>query len=103
MKIEWAHQAIADLNAIQAYIALDSPLYAEDFVGRIIQSTEKLLVFPKIGRRIPEAGHRDDIREIIFRPYRIIYYLLPDLIEIVTVVHSRHDLAGAPEKPWDIH
>ena len=102
MTLEWSHRAIADVEAIRDYISLDSPIYAADFVGRILKAPERLLAFPKLGRMVPEAGYRDDIREIFLSPYRIIYQLLADRIEVVTVLHGRRDLAGA-QKPWEVH
>jgi len=35
-------------------------------VERIIASVEKLTEFPKIGRTVPEAQGRDDVRELIY-------------------------------------
>ena len=42
---------------------------------------------PRSGR-IMAYYQRDDIRELIERPYRIIYHVLPDRIEILTVRDS---------------
>ena len=41
-----------------------------------------------MGRFIPEAQN-NNIREIIFKPYRIIYIINEDCIEILTIVNSR--------------
>jgi len=32
---------------------------------------------------------RDDIREVLDRPYRIIYRILPERIDVITVMHYR--------------
>jgi toxin ParE1/3/4 len=61
----------ADIRDLKAYIAKDSPYYARRFIERIIASVEKLAEFPKIGRA--EAEGRDDVRELIYQGYRIIY------------------------------
>jgi plasmid stabilization system protein ParE len=48
---------------------------------------------PKIGRKVPEAGYKDKIREIIQGNYRIIYQIAnKDLINILTVHHSSRKL-----------
>jgi len=39
---------------------------ARRFTDKIIASVEKLIEFPKIGRVVPEAEGRDDIRELIY-------------------------------------
>lgn len=53
-----------------------------------------------MGRLVPEAGVRDDIRELIYQGYRIIYLLSSELSEIITVVHGSRDLTRS-DKPWD--
>ena len=94
MPIEWSARARADLSNLRDYIAKDSPVYARRVSERIVAAVEKLREFPGIGRRVPEAGGRDDLRERIDQNYRIIYLAKPDRIVIVTVVHGRRDLTG---------
>ncbi|MCK4708744.1 MAG: type II toxin-antitoxin system RelE/ParE family toxin [Gammaproteobacteria bacterium] len=47
-----------------------------------------------MGREVPEAEERDDVRELIFQDYRIIYLRQPDYIYIVTMIHGSRDLSG---------
>jgi len=101
MAIEWSARARADIHELRAYIAKDSPHYARRFVERIISAVEALTAHPHIGRKVPEAN-RDEIRELIFQGYRIIYLTKAKDIFIVTVLHGSRDLAGQTPKPWDI-
>ncbi len=101
MKIEWSIRSRTDLRKLKNYIGQDSPHYARRFIARIIASTEKLADFPDIGREVPEAEERNDVRELIFQGYRIIYLHQPDHIYIVTVIHGNRDLSGMDNKPWD--
>ncbi len=101
MRISWSARATADLRDLRAYIAKDSASYARRFVAKIIASVETLTAHPEIGRRVPEA-ERDDVRELIFRGYRIIYFVRQDHLYIVTVIHGSRDLAAAEPKPWEI-
>jgi plasmid stabilization system protein ParE len=100
MAIEWSARARADIRGLQAYIAKDSLYYARQFVERILGVVETLVVHPRIGRPVPEAN-RDDIRELIFQGYRIIYLEKTEHVYIVTVLHGSRDLAGQTSKPWD--
>lgn len=100
MRIEWTEPAISDLTALRDYIARDSEANAGRFVGRLIQSVEKLSTFPQMGRRVPEAED-EAIREVLFQSYRILYRLDPGAIRILTVLHGKQDLAGRNPKPWD--
>ncbi len=70
------------------YIARDVPYYAELFVDRLIEATDKLEEHPRIGRRVPEADQRDDIRELIVQGYRIIYLVTTEEIQMLTVIHG---------------
>jgi plasmid stabilization system protein ParE len=101
MEIEWSYRARTDLQDLHTYISKDSPYYAKQFVERIFVAVEKLQVHPKIGRLVPEAN-REDVRELLFHHYRIMYLLQPDKIFIVTVVHGSRDLSQKESPPWNI-
>jgi plasmid stabilization system protein ParE len=56
----WSPQAIRDLEAIHAYIAIDSPTYAEPTVRRIFSAIERLAVFSESGRMGKAGQPRHD-------------------------------------------
>ncbi|HEY9849009.1 MAG TPA: type II toxin-antitoxin system RelE/ParE family toxin [Leptolyngbyaceae cyanobacterium] len=85
--INWTSQALADLEAIGDFIARDAPSFAQVFVDRVFQAVERLENFPRSGRIVPEFG-QEDIREIIFGSYRIVYLVREDDLNILTVFHS---------------
>ena len=99
MVIEWSYRARTDIRDLKAYIAKDSPYYARRFTEQVIASVEKLRKFPKIGRSVPEAEGRDDVRELIYQGYRIIYRAQVKRIVIVTIMHGSRDLAA--NEVWD--
>jgi len=99
--IEWSRRARTDIRDLKAYIAKDSPYYARRFTERIIASVEKLADFPKIGRTVPEAAGREDVRELIYQGYRILYLAQPKRVFIVTIIHGSRDLAAKEVKPWN--
>lgn len=101
MKIEWAEPAELDLGDIYAYIARDVPVYAEQFIDRIIETTFLLHEQPLLGREVPEA-ERDDVRELIFQNYRIIYLAKTNHLYIVAVVHGSRDVTKLENKPWEM-
>jgi toxin ParE1/3/4 len=101
MILYWSDIAEADLDDIFDYVARDVPYYAELFVDRLIEAMDMLEDHPRIGRRAPEAGPRDDIRELIVQGYRIIYRVSTEDVHILTVIHGSRDLAGKESKPWD--
>ena len=91
MKVHWTDNAISQLIAIYDYIARDSPFYAQRMVDRLTRRSQQLIDFPRSGRMVPEY-EAEEIREIIEKPYRLIYLLGPDQIEILAVVHGAQRL-----------
>lgn len=101
MELEWTDPALDDLEAIRDYIGKDSPYYARRFIERIFDAAEKLQDHPHMGRHVPEAS-RDDVRELIFQSYRIIYRTKPNRVQILTVIHGSSNLGAKEMKPWDV-
>ena len=85
--IRWSPQALRDLESIRDYIAQDSPRYAELVVTRIIAFVDRLQAFPDSGRIVPERGD-PEIREVIVRPYRVVYRRRANEVEIATVFRA---------------
>ena len=92
----WSPRAIADVESIRSYIAMDSPTYADLVVRRIVASVERLATFPESGRMVPELG-RSEIREVIVRPFRVVYRTRGGRVEIATVFHGARLLGGPLE------
>ena len=90
-RVVWSPRALADVEAIAAYIASDSPSYASAVVRRIITSTRTLGDFPMSGRKVPEFDE-ENIRELIAYSYRIIYAVEKDEVTIAAVIHGRRML-----------
>jgi toxin ParE1/3/4 len=91
--IVWRPQAISDLEALEAYYEQVAPDFAPLFVAAIFETTRRLMDFPRAGRVVPEIGN-ESIRELLYRQYRIIYYLEDDRAEILTVFHSARQLGA---------
>jgi toxin ParE1/3/4 len=94
MKAYWTDNSIGHLLGIYEYIARNSPVYAKRVVDRITRRSEQIAEFPLSGRKVPEYKS-EDIREIIEKPYRIIYRIKSDQIDILAVIHGAKLL---PEK-----
>jgi addiction module RelE/StbE family toxin len=90
-RLVWTEPALADLEAIHDFIAKDSEYYASSFLQELIGQAEKLLIFPEMGRIVPEYGMKG-IRELIFQNYRIIYRLEEDFTTILTIIHGKREL-----------
>ena len=88
MIIIWSPSAAAELDAIRNYVATDSPRYADLIVRRILLAVERLTDFPDSGRIVPDRPDRI-LREVVVSPYRIVYRVRDETVEIVAVFHAR--------------
>ena len=89
--LRWSEHAVAQLAAVAEYVSLSSPVYAEQLVDRIARRLDQAREFPESGRVVPEFA-RGEIRELIESPYRLVYRVRPDAIEVLSVLHGRQQL-----------
>ena len=87
MRVHWTQNAIGHLACIYEYIAQDSSTYAMIMVDRITRRSEQISEHPFSGRKVPEYDVAD-IREIIEKPYRTIYRIKPERIDVLAVIHG---------------
>ena len=86
-RLLWSPRASSDLELIREYISRDSGVYADLVLRRLVLAPERLTEFPEIGRVVPEVG-LPHLRELVVRPFRIVYRVRPGSVEIVTVFRS---------------
>lgn len=79
------------MDAIYTYIAQDSKTYALRTVDRMTRRSQQIGAFPLSGRKVPEY-EMDQIREVFSGPYRIIYHIKPDQIDVIAVIHGSMNL-----------
>jgi len=101
-EVRWSLTAEADLRAIEDFIAQDSVLHAVDLVDRLVEGVEHLSHAPRMGRVVPEF-QREDLRELLFRAYRVVYQVRGEMVTVLRVVHAARDLARLVRRePWVI-
>jgi plasmid stabilization system protein ParE len=101
-KIIWSALAKEHLREIDRYISEGSPFYSVVFIDKLIASVEKIGAFPELGRIVPEF-ERDDLREIFFHKYRIVYRSKEDVVMIAAIVHGAMDITKKRDRePWDL-
>ena len=92
--VEWSGPAKRDLKKIYDYIAEDSQYYARTVVQNIVEKSESLEQFPKVGRLVPEISD-PDVREIFIYSYRLIYEVKPKRVGILAIVHGKRDFSNS--------
>lgn len=91
MKIIWSPLAMDRTTEIAEYIAQDNPLAAKKWVEYLFCRVQLLKSSPKSGRVVPEIP-REEIRELIYGNYRIIYRIDSNKISVLTVRHGKQIL-----------
>lgn len=89
----WTDPAKIDLRDIHDYIARDSKYYAQKVSQDIVDKSEKINLFPEIGRIVPEIDD-PNIREIFIYSYRLIYEVLPNSVQVLALIHGKRDFTG---------
>lgn len=91
-QVYWTPGARLRLQEIQQYIRdQNADNSADKMVAILLKRTRQLEIVPFSGHKIP--GYSGEIRELLERPYRIVYRIKAQKIEILTVMHYRQLLA----------
>ena len=89
------HHAARDLEELHDYVARhDTPGKAEHLLGRIEKVFGSLSESPQRGaypRELLAIGIRE-YREVLFKPYRIIYKVVGRDVFVLVIVDGRRDL-----------
>ena len=91
MKINWTKKSIDCLQQIKDYISLDNEANAVKFIEKIFAIAESLNKNPERGRVVPEFS-KPNIREIIYKNYRIVYLYEKNSISILTIFEGHKRL-----------
>lgn len=86
VEIVWSPLALARLQEIRAYVALDKPDAAARLATRIVAVVEALRTHPRLGR----AGTEPGIRELVIggTPYIVRYRVRGQRVIITTIWHG---------------
>lgn len=85
------------MERIVAYIAPHNPIAAERLGHQLLDAALSLHTFPERGRMVPEF-RQTELREIIFRSYRVIDRI-NNADQSVEIVRFWHGARGFPHIP----
>ena len=86
-RLIWAAPALADLDEIAEYIALDDRTAATRYVRKVFDAGDRLKQFPNSGRR-PEELPDSRYREVVVPPCRVFYRAEAESVYILHVMRS---------------
>ena len=86
-RLIWAAPALADLDEIAEYIALDDRPAAARYVRRAFDTVDRLKQFPDSGRRLAELPD-SRYREVVVPPCRVFYRTEGNSVFVLYVMRS---------------
>ncbi len=93
-QVLWSDAAIRDLEEIVIFITVDSESDARRLWKRLRERAAALETTPARGRVVPELAEfgMRAWREILVRPYRLVYRIEADNVVVLAVFDGRRDL-----------
>lgn len=94
-EVYWTPTALQDLASILAHVAADNPDAAVAAILRLEARADSLRTLTPRGRTAPELREIGvhQYRELIERPWRLIYTVEAERVAVVAVLDARRDLA----------
>jgi len=99
--IAWTESALADLESIRGSLARDSEPFANRVLERLMESIDRVLPVPRIGRVVAEIGD-ERIRELLFQTYRLIYRADADRILVLSVLFGGQASERREPRRWQV-
>jgi toxin ParE1/3/4 len=91
MRVIIEETAVADIDGLAAWVAKDSPLSARLVVHKILQTIDRLGLFPGMGHAGRDEGTYE--RGVSDTPYVVVYEVRkkPSAVLVIAVVHGARD------------
>ena len=86
-EVVWTEPAWQDMEGATEFISRGSESYAAAFVQEIKEAVASLSQFAERGRVVPEFAD-ESVRELMVRPYRIVYEVSDERVFILALVHG---------------
>lgn len=90
MKIFYTSSALYDLRRLRKFIEQENPKAATKAAKRIYEAIQRLLDFPKMGKKI-EDHQETTVRELITGKYIIRYLIIKKELHILRIWHGKED------------
>jgi toxin ParE1/3/4 len=94
-RVIWTPVAQKDLESLLTFVSQDSVSAAVKIFKTVRLKASLLYKYPERGRIPPEISHIPGLsfRELVFSPWRLIYRVKRDRVEILAFFDGRRDLS----------
>jgi len=92
VKLAFSREARSDLVRLREFIAAHDPSAAERVARRLIREIDRLMRFPRLGRRViaaPGELSPEEIRDWLVGSYVVRYLIVGDRVIVLRVWHGK--------------
>ncbi|MEM1269661.1 MAG: type II toxin-antitoxin system RelE/ParE family toxin [Bacteroidota bacterium] len=89
--VKWSTPALERVAEISDYLDTLGDGMAEAWIDGLFAKMDEVAYTPRMGRVVPEL-ERDEVREVFYKQYRVIYRVDPSQLAVLTVRHMKQRL-----------
>lgn len=94
----WAETAINHITQFIDDAKSGTEQTAKKYIEKLIDYVEILNEMPNIGKTFTYKIYKYELRQLLYKKHRIIYYLNNDRVVILAVIHTRLDVKKAIDR-----
>ena len=94
----WAETAINHITQFIDDAKSGTEQTAKKYIEKLIDYVEILNEMPNIGKTFTSKIYKYELRQLLYKKHRIIYYLNNDRVIILAVIHTRLDVKKAIDR-----
>ncbi len=94
----WAETAINHITQFIDDAKSGTEQTAKKYIEKLIDYVEILNEMPNIGKTFTYKVYKYELRQLLYKKHRIIYYLNNDRVVILAVIHTRLDVKKAIDR-----
>ncbi len=94
----WAETAINHITQFIDDAKSGTEQTAKKYIEKLIDYVEILNEMPNIGKTFTSKIYKYELRQLLYKKHRIIYYLNNDRVVILAVIHTRLDVKKAIDR-----
>ena len=94
----WAETAINHITQFIDDAKSGTEQTAKKYIEKLIDYVEILNEMPNIGKTFASKVNKYELRQLLYKKHRIIYYLNNDRVVILAVIHTRLDVKNAIDR-----
>lgn len=88
----WTDNAITNITEFIDDAKMDTEETAKSYMRKLVDYVDILETMPKIGKEIDYIILNYQVRQLIYKKHRIIYYIKGDDTVILAIIHTRLDI-----------